>query len=146
MSTLLLIPWIIFGYKHPAYRFIGLCQSKKTLFVLLSLEIAYWLVLVFLTPPGNRSGEGSFAWKYILLYEKGIIPIWYLSEKFNPMIAEKIDANFKYLYLLAALVMDYVFLFIISPRVPQLLGRKKQQRSEKMKSASLTASSDKQTS
>jgi len=37
-----------------------------------------------------------------------------------------VDADFKVLYLVAALIMDYIFLFIISPRVPQLLKRKEE--------------------
>jgi hypothetical protein len=147
MSTLLLIPWIIFGYKHPSYRFIGLCQTRKTILILLSVEIVYWLVLVFLnTGNGSIAGEGSFAWKYILLYEKGIIPIWLLSENIDPTLGDSIDANFKFIYLLAALVMDYIFLLILSPRIPQLFGRKKRLPVENTRKVTKSGPSGTQTS
>src|SRR6516164_9773906 len=107
MSTLLLIPWIIFGYKHPAYRFIGLCQGRKSILFLLGIEIVYWSVLVFLTnKPGATAGAGSFAWKYILFYEKGIIPVWWLSQKINPSLGDQIDEHYRILYLISGLIMD----------------------------------------
>lgn len=125
MSTLLLIPWIIFGYKHSSFRFIGLCQTRKSLLLLLGIEILYWLTLVLLLPKSNPvSSEGSFAWTYVLIYEKGIIPVWWLIQKIDAALAERIDAHYKILYLLAALIMDYIFLFILSPRVPQIFTRK----------------------
>jgi len=124
MSTLLLIPWIIFGYKHPFFRFIGLCQTKKSILILLGIEILYWGVLVLLTDkPGATAETGSFAWKYILFYEKGIIPVWWLAQKIYPVLGDRIDAHYRILYLVAGLIMDYIFLFIISPRVPQLFSR-----------------------
>jgi hypothetical protein len=133
MSTLLLIPWIIYGYRHPEARFLGLCQTKKTLLILLSIEIVYWLVLVLLVrgPDASTAGVGSFAWKYILFYEKGIIPLWVVAEQVNPALADKADADFKILYLVAALIMDYIFLFILSPRVPQLFKKRKKQASSR---------------
>jgi hypothetical protein len=132
MATLLLIPWIIYGYKHPYARFLGLCQTRKNLLILFCIEVIYWLVLVLLV--GNQDaqsvGEGSFAWRYVLLYEKGIIPIWITADKISPGLADRIDADFKILYLLAALIMDYVFLFFISPRPPQLFKKRKLQVSK----------------
>ena len=133
MSTILLIPWIIYGYKHPEKRFFGLCQTKKGLLILMSIEILYWIVLMLLvgqTDTGT-TGEGSFAWRFILVYEKGIIPVWWLAGKINPAVADKVDADFKILYLVAALIMDYIFLFIISPRVPQLLKGKEEVQKNK---------------
>ena len=95
MSTILLIPWIIYGYKHPEKRFFGLCQTKKGLLILMSIEILYWIVLMLLvgkTDTGT-TGEGSFAWRFILVYEKGIIPVWWLAGKINPAVADKVDAD-----------------------------------------------------
>jgi len=126
MSTLLLIPWIIFGYKHPGNRFIGLCQTRKSILILLGIEILYWLVLVLLTDkPGGTAGAGSFAWQYILFYEKGIIPVWWLAGKINPSLGDQIDQHYRILYLVAGLIMDYIFLFILSPRIPQILSKNK---------------------
>ena len=125
MSTLLLIPWIILGYKHPSWRFLGLSQTKRSLLILLGVEILYWLILVLLTDkPGASAGAGSFAWTYILFYEKGIIPVWWLSQKINPSLGDQIDQHYRILYLLAGLIMDYIFLFILSPRIPQIFSRK----------------------
>src|SRR6476620_10010033 len=128
MSTVLLIPWIIFGYKHPVNRFIGLCQTRKSILILLGVEIIYWATLmILLHRPSFPSDETTFASKYILFYQKGIIPLWWLAQKINPVIADRIDAHYKVLYLIAALIMDYIFLFILSPRVPQILSRKNKQ-------------------
>jgi hypothetical protein len=124
MSTLLLIPWIILGYKNPSWRFLGLCQTKKSLLILFLVEIVYWLTLVLMThKPGATAGAGSFAWQYTLFYEKGIIPVWWLSEKINPFLGDQIDQHYRILYLLAGLIMDYIFLFILSPRIPQIFSR-----------------------
>ena len=135
MSTLLLIPWIIFGYKHPELRFLGLCQTRKTLLILLSIEVVYWLVLIMLvgSKDAATAGVGSFAWRFILLYEKGIIPIWVVAEAIDPRLGDRVEADYKILYLLSALIMDYIFLFIISPRVPQIFQRKKAHSSKKEK-------------
>ena len=128
MSTVLLIPWIIFGYRHPASRFVWLCQTRKSILILLGIEIIYWATLmILLHKPDLPSNDPIFAWKYILFYEKGIIPLWWLAQKINPLIADRIDAHYKILYLLAALIMDYIFLFILSPRVPQIFSSKKKQ-------------------
>jgi hypothetical protein len=127
MSTLLLIPWIIYGYRHPNKRFLGLCQTKQTLLILLMIEVVYWLILVIIagSQEAASAGVGSFAWRFILWYEKGIIPLWAVAEAIDPTLGDRVESNFKILYFVAALIMDYIFLFIISPRVPQLLMRKK---------------------
>jgi hypothetical protein len=81
--------------------------------------------MILLHKPDLPTRETTFAWKYILFYEKGIIPLWWLGQKINPSIADRIDEHYKILYLLAALIMDYIFLFILSPRVPQIFSQKK---------------------
>ena len=126
MSTLLLLPWIIYGYTHPHKRFLGLCQTKRTLLILFCIEVVYWFVLAMIIGRHNTSvaSAGSFAWRFILFYEKGIIPISVVTEAIDPKLGDRIESDFKILYLVAALIMDYIFLFILSPRVPQLLGRK----------------------
>ena len=126
MSTLLLIPWIIYGYKHPDKRFLGLCQTKQTLLILFCIEVVYWFVLAMILGRQDTptAGVGSFAWRFILFYEKGIIPIWVVAEAIDPKLGDRVESDFKILYWVAALIMDYVFLFILSPRVPQLFRRK----------------------
>ena len=126
MSTLLLIPWIIYGYRHPNKRFLGLCQTKRTLLILLCVEVLYWFVLLLIG--GNQdaatAGVGSFAWRFIMFYEKGIIPLWAVAEAIDPKLGDRVESDFKILYLVAALIMDYIFLFILSPRIPQLFRRR----------------------
>ena len=125
MSTILLIPWIIYGYRHLEARFLGLSQTRKTILILFCIEIVYWLLLVLFLGPSDASipGAGSFALTYILFYEKGIIPLWAVAEWIDPSLGDRVDAHYKILYLAAALIMDYIFLFILSPRVPQLFSR-----------------------
>ncbi len=126
MSTLLLIPWIIYGYKHPYKRFLGLCQTRRTILILFCIEVLYWFVLALIMGKHDptTAGSDSFALRFILFYEKGIIPIWVVAEAIDPKLGDRVDADFKILYLVAALIMDYIFLFILSPRVPQLFRRK----------------------
>ena len=126
MSTLLLIPWIIFGYKHPYNRFIGLCQTRKSILILLSIELLYWILLVLLLakPDPAVVGRGSFAWTYILFYEKGIIPVWVIAEHVGTSVGDAVDARYKFVYLAAALMMDYIFLLLISPRIPQFFRKR----------------------
>jgi hypothetical protein len=144
MSTLLLIPWIIYGYRHPEKRFLGLCQTKRTLLILLGIEIVYWFVLAMIVGKQEvaTTGSGSFAWRFILFYEKGIIPIWVVAETLDPKLGDKIESDFKILYLLAALIMDYIFLFILSPRVPQLFKKKDPKTFEGRKHAANKSSSN----
>jgi len=126
MSTILLIPWIVFGFKHPDYRFIGLTQTKKSILTLVVVEIVFWTLLVLLLdkPDPDNAGQGSFAWMYTFIYEKGIFPTWTLAESFNSSLGDKIDSNFQFMYLIVALLVDYLILFLISPRVTQIFKAK----------------------
>jgi len=121
MSTLLLIPWIIYGFRHPSFRFLGLTQSKKSIVWLLIIEIILWTVLFFLLdkPDPNIAGQGSFAWMYAFIYEKGIFPTWLIAENLNSSLGDSIDRNFQLVYFIVALIMDYLILFLISPRLAQ---------------------------
>ncbi len=117
ISTLLLIPWIVYGFKHPDKSFLGLRQTKKSLLILLLIEIAYFIILVLLLdkPDPNVAGQGSFAWKYMFIYEKGIFPLLTITEFFNPISDAIIDKNYTFLFLMTALLMDYLVLKLISP-------------------------------
>ncbi|MEM0543077.1 hypothetical protein WFZ85_10640 [Flavobacterium sp. j3] len=119
VSTLLLIPWIVFGFKHPENNFLGLRQTRKSLLTLLIVEIAYFTILILLLdkPDPNVAGQGSFAWMYMFLYEKGIFPLLTITENFNPVSDAIIDKDYKWLYLLTALLMDYIILKLISPTI-----------------------------
>jgi len=127
MSTLLLIPWIIFGFKHRDYRFIGLTQSRRSVVALLIIEILLWTVLVLLLdkPNPDIAGQGSFAWMYQFIYEKGILPTWLIAENIGSTLGDQIDNNYKFVYLVTALIMDYLILFLISPRIVQIFQSKK---------------------
>lgn len=109
----------MFGFKHPEKKFLGLQQTKKSLLTLLIVEIAYFTTLIFLLddPDPNVAGQGSFAWMYMFLYEKGIFPLLTITENFNPLSDAIIDKNYKWLYLLTALFMDYIILKLISPSI-----------------------------
>lgn len=122
ISTLLLIPWIVFGFRHQDTRFLGLNQTKKSLFFLLIFEIAYWLLLYLNLdkPHSDIAGQGSFAWTYMFLYEKGILPCFGIAEQINPNLGDRIDNNYQYLYLITALIVDYILLRLISPRTARL--------------------------
>ena len=117
ISTLLLIPWIVYGFKHPDKSFLGLRQTKKSVLILLLLEIAYFTILILLLdkPDTNIAGRGSFAWTFMFIYEKGIFPILTITEIFNPNSDAIIDKDYKFLYLMTALLMDYLVLKLISP-------------------------------
>ena len=119
ISTLLLIPWIVYGFKHPDNHFMGLPQTKKTLLILLIIEIAYFTTLVLLLdkPDPNVAGQGSFGWMYMFFYEKGIFPLLTITENFNPVSDAIIDKDYKWLYLVTALLMDYIILKLISPAI-----------------------------
>lgn len=116
ISTLLLIPWIVYGFKHPDNSFLGLRQTKKSLLILLLVEIAYFMTLVLLLdkPDPNVAGHESFAWMYLYFYEKGIFPLLTITENFNPVSDAIIDTDYKWLYLVTALLMDYVVLKLFS--------------------------------
>ena len=119
ISTLLLIPWIVFGFRHPENKFLGLRQTRKSLLTLLIVEIAYFTLLILLlnAPDPNVAGQGSFAWMYMFLYEKGIFPLLTISENFNPISDAIIDKDYRWLYLLTALLMDYIILKHMRPTI-----------------------------
>lgn len=119
ISTLLLIPWIVFGFRHPENKFLGLPQTRKSLLFLLVVEVVYFTTLVLLLdkPDPNVAGQGSFAWMYMYLYEKGIFPLLIPAEMINGNLGDKIDSNYKILFLATALIMDYIILKLISPSI-----------------------------
>ena len=119
ISTLMLIPWIVYGFRHPAYRFIGLRQSKCSTVFLLLTEIVFFIALIFLLdePDKDVAGQGSFAWSYFMVYEKGIFPLLAVTENFTSISENAINEDHKWLYLLTALMMDYLILKLISPSV-----------------------------
>jgi len=127
MSTILLIPWIVFGFKHPEKRFVGLTQTRKSILALVIVEVVIWtLLLLFLAKPNpNVAGQGSFAWTYQVFYEKGIFPTWFFAESLNGSLGDKIDSRYQFIYLIVALLVDYVLLFILSPRLAQIFKTKK---------------------
>ena len=128
ISVLLLIPWIIFGFKNPSKNFIGLNQTKKSLTLLLGIEIIFFITL-YLTlpePTSKIAGLQSFAWNYfIMYYAKGIIPTTVLSEYINGNLGDKIDLNYQYVYLIVSLIIDYFILLIISPNIRKIWKKKK---------------------
>jgi hypothetical protein len=119
ISTLLLIPWIVFGFRHPENKYLGLRQTRNSLLTLLIVEIVFFTLLILLLgkPDPNVAGQGSFAWMYMFFYEKGIFPLLTITENFNPVSDAIIDKNYKWLYLLTALLMDYIILKLISPTI-----------------------------
>lgn len=128
ISFLLLIPWIIFGFKNLNQDFFGLNQTKKSLTLLLVIEIVFFLIL-YLTlpePTSKIAGLQSFAWNYFLVYyAKGIIPTSFISESINGNLGDKIDLNYQYVYLIISLIIDYLVLLLISPNIKKLFNRKK---------------------
>ncbi len=127
ISILLLIPWIIFGFKNPSKNFIGLNQTKKSLTLLLGIEIAFFLVL-YLTlpePTSKIAGLQSFSWNYFMVYyAKGIVPTWLIGESINGNLGDKIDLNYQWIYLIVSLIVDYLILLIISPKIKILWNKK----------------------
>jgi len=125
ISTFLIIPWVIFGFKHPDIKFMGLNQTKKSLLTLLIVEFTFWLILYLCLdkPDPNVAGQGSFAWMYMFIYEKGIFPCFGIAELVNGTLGDKIDNSFNFLYLVTALFMDYIILKLISPQSTKLFRR-----------------------
>jgi hypothetical protein len=125
ISTLLIIPWVIFGFRHPDIKFIGLNQTKKSLLTLLIIEIIFWLILYLSLdkPDPNVAGQGSFAWMYMFIYEKGIIPLQIPAETIDGYLGDKIDNKYQFLYLFTALIVDYILLKLISPQTIRLFKR-----------------------
>ena len=122
ISTLLLIPWIIFGFKNSGKSFIGLNQTKKSMITLVIVEIVFFTILMLNLPKPNPdiAGQGSFAWTYMFFYEKGIFPLFTSAECIDGNLGDKIDNNYQFLYLIMALIMDYLILKIISPKTGKL--------------------------
>ncbi|HTG64761.1 MAG TPA: hypothetical protein VL859_00140 [Flavobacterium sp.] len=118
ISTLLIIPWVILGFRHPDIKFIGLNQTKKSLLTLLIIEIIFWLILYLSLdkPDPNFAEQGSFAWMYMFIYEKGIIPLQIPAETIDGYLGDKIDNKYQFLYLITALIVDYILLKLISPQ------------------------------
>ncbi|MFA1773820.1 hypothetical protein ACD591_21175 [Rufibacter glacialis] len=112
-----MIPWIVFGFKNPDKNLIGLNQTEKSLRYLILFEGAYWLILYLLMgkPDPDIAGQGSFAWTYAYLYEKGIFPAFMLLEQIDGKLGDKVDAKFPFIYFITALAIDYLLLKIISP-------------------------------
>ena len=85
---------------------------------LLIVESLYFLTLLLLLdkPDPDIAGQGSFGWTYMFLYEKGIFPIFSLAESIDGHLGDVIDRNYKGLYFMTALTMDYIVLWLTSPR------------------------------
>ena len=120
ISTLLTIPWIIFGFRHPDKRFIGLNQTKKSLLTLLIIEVVFFTILILMLdkPDPNVAGQGDFGWTYLFFYEKGIFPIIGLIE-INDRFFYKLG-KYPINFFMTSLIMDYILLFLISPRLIRL--------------------------
>lgn len=56
----------------------------------------------------------------MFFYEKGIFPLFTLAECIDGNLGDKIDNNYQFLYLIMALIMDYLILKIISPKTGKL--------------------------
>jgi hypothetical protein len=128
ISFLLIIPWIIFGFKDPNQDFVGLNQTKKSLILLLVIEIIFFLILYLsLSEPTSKiAGLQSFSWNYfIAYYDKGIAPTWLISEYINGNLGDKIDLNYQFTFLIVSLMVDYLILKIISPNIRKIWKKKK---------------------
>lgn len=76
-------------------------------------------------PTSKIAGLQSFSWNYfILYYAKGIIPTTVFSEYLNGNLGDKIDMNYQYVYLIVSLIIDYLVLLIISPKIKTLWNKK----------------------
>ncbi|WP_026838863.1 hypothetical protein [Gillisia sp. JM1] len=120
ISLILLIPWIIFNYKNPNRNLLGLNQSKKSMIILVLIELIFFSILYFSLPDNNPdiAGSSSFAWNYYLIfYAKGIIPTSVIAENINGNLGDQIDKNFQIVYLIMSLIIDYLILFIFSPNL-----------------------------
>lgn len=127
ISFLLIIPWIIFGFKNPNQNFVGLNQTKKSFTLLLVIEIVFFLILYLSLPePTSKiAGLQSFSWNYFMLYyAKGIVPTWLIGESINGNLGDKIDLNYQWIYLIVSLIIDYLILLIISPNIKKLWNKK----------------------
>lgn len=128
ISILLIIPWIIFGFYNPKLNFIGLNQSKKSIILLVIIELVFFLTLYLTLPEPNSkiAGLQSFSWNYFLVYyAKGIFPTWLVTEWFDGNLGDKIDLNYQFVFLIVSLILDYIFLLMISPKMLRILRLKK---------------------
>ena len=125
ISTLMTIPWIIFGFKHTYKKYLGLNQTLKSLLTLLIIEVLFFITLVLLLdkPNPNIAGQGDFAWTYLYVYDKGILPIIGLMEINDHIFSNLI--NNKINFFISALVIDYLILYLISPRLTKIFKSKK---------------------
>jgi hypothetical protein len=124
ISLILLIPWIILNYRNPDRNFLKLNQSKKSLIILVLIELIFFLILFTLLPAKNPdiAGSSSFAWNYYLIfYAKGIIPTSIIAESINGDLGNLIDNNFQLAYLIMSLIIDYLILFIFSPNLKKII-------------------------
>lgn len=136
ISILLLIPWIIFGFKNPSKNYIGLNQTKKSLTLLLGIEIAFFLILYLSLPePTSKiAGLQSFSWNYFMLYyAKGIVPTWLIGESINGNLGDRIDLNYQWIYLIVSLIIDYLILLIISPNIRKIWKKKKPAQNKELR-------------
>ncbi|MEM9053020.1 MAG: hypothetical protein AAGC47_13280 [Bacteroidota bacterium] len=76
-------------------------------------------------PNPNVAGQGDFGWTYMFVYAKGIFPIIGLMQISDPTFHEL--GNYTASFLISALLVDYILLFLISPRTLNkiLKGKKK---------------------
>ena len=100
ISTIILIPWIVFGFKNSCKDFLNLNQTKKSLTLLLLTEIAYFIIL------------------FLFLGDKSPTQ---LLEYIHPTLGDRVD-DYPVIYFGTALIMDYLLLLIISPKTFYRLG------------------------
>jgi|SRR5882672_1583244 len=131
ISTLMTIPWIIFGFKNPSKKFLALNQTPKSLLTLLIIEIVFFLVLVLLLdkPNPDVAGQGDFDWTYLFVYDKGIFPIIGLTEIDDHLFNNL--GNYKISFFISALIVDYILLYLISPRLTNIFKSKKYLQQQK---------------
>ena len=122
---ILLTPWIIFGFLHQNQSCLKLNQSRASLALLLTVEIVYFLTLSLTlgSSHSDTAGNDSFAWKYYLIYAKGIFPVFVLAEQIEPTGGDYIDQKYKVLYLICALIIDYIILYILSPKLQRFIRK-----------------------
>ena len=108
---MLLIFWTSQAIKYKGDLNLGLALSKKQLFLLLLSEAILFGILLFLYYL-SRSPDiaNSFSWQNMVFYFRGVLPIMALTSLDDQMF--KFLSNPTWECLIAALVIDYVVLFI----------------------------------
>ena len=99
----------------------------KSLILLLVVELTFFLILYYSLPePTSKiAGLQSFSWNYFYAYyAKGIIPTWFISESIDGKLGDRIDLEYKYIFLIVSLIFDYLILLIISPNLKKIWKRK----------------------